>query len=93
VKLIYDLPFVFDYNFGQKALVDNTVGPGGFFGAGYGFSLLRDETGASKSQGIVFNAGARGVISDRSFTIRASYMLPLKKERTSVYTVGLQYNF
>ena len=93
VKIIYDLPFVFDYNFGHKALIDNTVGPGGFVGAGYGFSLLRDEAGASKSQGIVFNAGARGPIADRSLTLRASYMLPLKKSRPSVYSVGIQYNF
>ena len=93
VKLTYNIPFVFDFNLGHNALAENTRGFGGFFGAGYGFSSLRAEFGESRSQGLFFNAGARGLISDYSFTLRASYILALKKESPNVSSVGIQYNF
>ncbi len=93
VKLTYDIPFVFDFNMGHNALPENSRGFGSFFGAGYGFSSLRAEFGESRSQGFVFNAGVRGLISERSFTIRTSYMLSLKKENPNVSSVGIQYNF
>jgi hypothetical protein len=93
IKLTYNIPFVFDFNMGHNALPENSRGFGSFFGAGYGFSSLRAEFGESRSQGLFFNAGARGLISDRSFTLRASYMLALKKENPNVSSVGIQYNF
>jgi hypothetical protein len=92
-KITYDIPFVFDYNIGHNALQENTRGFGGFAGLGYGFSLLRADFGASKSNGIVFNAGARFLVSERSMTLRTSFMLPLKSSNTRVYSVGLQFNF
>ena len=93
VKLMYDLPMVFDYNFGHMALPDNSQSFGGFFGGGYGFTALQGEAGRVKSNGLVFNAGLRVLISDRSFGIRVSYMQPLKSTLASVYTFALQHNF
>lgn len=93
LKLVYDAPIVFDFNFGHKALIDNTQPFGGFFGGGYGFSQLRDESGTYRSNGIVINGGIRGLVAERSLTLRGSYMLGLKKSKPNVYSVGVQYNF
>jgi hypothetical protein len=93
IKLIYDIPFVFDFNIAHKALIDNNQAIGGFFGLGYGFSRLQADFGSTKSQGLVFNGGIRGRVTERSFTLRVSYMLPLKSERKSVYSVGIMKNF
>jgi hypothetical protein len=93
IKMTYNIPFVFDFNLGHNALPENSRGFGSFFGAGYGFSSLRAEFGESRSQGLFFNAGARGLISDRSFTLRASYTLALKKENPNVSSVSIEYNF
>lgn len=92
VKLVYDVPFVFDFNFGHNALADNIQKGGGFLGFGYGFNQIRDEAGVFKSQGLVFNAGARGLVFERSLTLRVSYLLPLKQEYDKVYSVGLLLN-
>lgn len=92
LKLVYDVPFVFDFNFAHNALSDNIQKGGGFFGFGYGFNQLRDEAGVFKSQGLVFNAGGRGLVFERSLTLRVSYLLPLKQKYDSVFSVGLQFN-
>ncbi len=93
LKLMYDLPMVFEYNFGHMALPDNSQSFGGFLGAGYGFTALQGESGTVKSNGLVLNAGLRVLISDRSFGLRVSYMQPLKSALTNVYTISLQRNF
>jgi hypothetical protein len=92
LKLVYDIPFVFDFNFGHNALSDNIQKGGGFLGFGYGFNQIRDEAGQFRSQGLVFNAGGRGLIFERSLTLRVSYLLPLRKSFESIFSVGLQYN-
>ncbi|MFZ4543738.1 MAG: hypothetical protein ACOYOA_06795 [Saprospiraceae bacterium] len=92
-KLMYDLPLVFEYNFGHMAQPDNSQTFGGFFGTGYGFTALQGEAGTVRSNGLVFNSGLRVLIADRSFGVRASYMQPLKSSLASVYTIGVQHNF
>lgn len=93
LRMTYDIPFTFDFNIGHKALQDNTTGFGGFVGLGYGFNQIQAEVGTIKSQGLLLNGGARFLIAERSFMLRGGYLFPLKKERSSVYTVGLLHNF
>lgn len=92
LKLVYDVPFVFDFNFGHNALSDNIQKGGGFIGVGYGFNQLRDDAGVFKSRGFVFNAGGRGIVFERSLTLRVSYLLPTKQKYASVYSVALLFN-
>ncbi len=56
----FELPIMFELNFGASSHPDNTSSFGGFIGVGYGISSISQaDPGESIAKGIIYDAGLR----------------------------------
>lgn len=96
-SLALDVPVMAEVNFGFASSSNSRSDFGGFAGVGYGISRIGDQgafgTDYNEANGIVLNAGVRGLVSNIPLGARFSYLLNSKKdgpeEYTNVYSLGI----
>lgn len=99
--LTLDLPLVVEANFGHMSSDYSHEDFGGFFGVGFGYSAIAGSNLINNSGfGPLVDGGVRIAAFEKSFTVKASYMLniasasDLSETRTNdVVTIGAAYNF
>ena len=98
----FDFPLVLDYNFGMKSTPGNFDKPGGYFGAGFGYTLTNWTDGGSSdhqnSYGPIFRGGIRFGAGERKhpdwgITIGLSYKLGLESAKNKTYGITVLWDF
>jgi hypothetical protein len=89
----YDIPVVFEYNFGLASNNDNFENFGFYVGAGYGIhNSGGSDAESSRISGLVANAGLRFYIIEQPIDINFSYLKGSGESKdASVIGLGVQY--
>ncbi len=96
-SLVLDLPAMAELNLGHASSEDSDAGFGGFLGLGFGYNLLAGEGPfggfTNQAYGPVLGGGIRFEVLQRSYYLRASYLISVNQGHNNVLGLGFGLGF